>query len=229
MVNRIKALRQMFKISQIDLAKELNISQKRVSNIENGILDPSLKEIFILMKLFKCKFEDLFINEEESVDMAKGILIKYIHREDHIDPNYTHLVYGDSDKRAARLKNIVDKDSTIFFQTTIDGKAYITGCFVVEKILKAGEDDEEIKTLDCDAKYDSLIVIGSRKESKILTSPLCLDKKLVNELKSLEITEDRFTNSNSTELSVISSATREHRVLSEMDVKILKDKCKLRG
>lgn len=230
MNNRIKAFRELQILSQGQLAILTNISQKRISQIENSLVDPSLKEIIRFLKIFNCKFEELFGYEEEH-QMSKNILIKYTHRgKGHVDPNFTHLVYGDSGKRAVRLRNIVSEGSLVFFHTSIGGNDYITGYFQTEKVLNRGQDDLEIDQLpsDIDAKVDEILIIGKREGSKILTSPLLFDKKLAMQLTSLGITEAHFEGSVS-ELSALTSATREHRELSTIDAEILKQKCVGRG
>ena len=47
-MNRIRELRESFKIRQIDLAKKLNISQGTLSNWERGVHDPSSEDLGIL-------------------------------------------------------------------------------------------------------------------------------------------------------------------------------------
>ncbi|HHT7191414.1 TPA: helix-turn-helix domain-containing protein, partial [Bacillus cereus] len=204
--------------------------QKRISQIENSLLDPSLNEINQFLRIFNCSFEELFENEERTAPLSRNLLIKYKHRgENHVDPNFNYLVYGDTGKRATRLKNIISKGSLVFFHTSIGSSDYITGYFQVDRILEKGKDDLEIHQIPCDAKIDEFIIIGDREESKILTSPLLLDKKLAMQLTSLGITEENFIDDTVSELSAITRATREHRELSPIDVKILKNKCIGRG
>lgn len=228
MSNRIKSFRELRNISQSELANKLGLSQKKISQLENCLVEPSLSEVQMFMTILKCSFEDLFIIEEESM-MSRSVLIKYVQMEDHVDPNFTYLTYGDMNKRATRLKNLIEVGSFVFFHTSFDGKEYITGYYNIEKILEKGINDDDINSLNCNAKVDEIILLGNREKSKILTFPLHFDRKLAIELKSLGITEQRFEESYSSELSVISNATREHRELSSIDVEILLNKCKGRG
>ncbi|MDD3888720.1 MAG: helix-turn-helix domain-containing protein [Syntrophomonadaceae bacterium] len=228
MSNRIKTFRVLQKMSQNELAERLGISQKKVSQLENCLVEPSLSEVHGLISLFNCSFNDLFSDEEEDC-VSKSVLIRYVPLDKHVDPNFTYLNYGDSNKEAARLRNIgVSNGSHAFFHTSIGGNEYITGYYFVDRILEKGVDDAEISKLTCSAKDDSLIIIGNREKSKILTLPLLFDRKLALELKSLIITADRFDKSSS-DLKVISDATREHRELSQIDVDILLRYCMYRG
>jgi hypothetical protein len=157
------------------------------------------------------------------------LLIKYIFREDnHVDPNFTYLTYGDSGNKGIQIQNTLVPGSFVFFHTSFDGKAYITGYFYVEKILSKYEHPAEIATLSTHSKYDDVIILGNRERSKILSYPLRFDKALALQLKSLKMDEDRF-NDNTSELATISSATRSHRGLSDQDVERLLAKCLYRG
>lgn len=227
--NRIKTFREMKELSQAGLAEKMGITQKKMSQIENSVIDPSLAEINKLTTIFDRSFEDLFVNEEGNSEMNKHILIKYVQMDKHVDPNFTYLAYGDSNKRGTRLDNIVSIGSYAFFHTSIGSSEYLTGYFKIEKILHKGKDDIEIETLPFDAKVDDIIIIGSRADSKILTLPLLFDKKLAVEVTSLGVTSQRFTETDASELSVISNATREHRELSQFDTEFLIRKCEGRG
>jgi hypothetical protein len=157
------------------------------------------------------------------------LFIKYIFREDkHVDPNFTYLTYGDSGNKGIQIQKTLIPGSYVFFHTSFDGKAYITGYFYVEKILSKDEQPAEIATLSTNSKYDDVIILGNRDRSKILSYPLRFDKVLALELKSLNIEEDRF-NDQTSELATISSATRTHRKLSNQDVELLLAKCMYRG
>lgn len=65
---------------------------------------------------------------------------------------------------------------------------------------------------------------SSRDRSKVLTYPLPFNVNLAAKLPSLKIDKEKFT-TEQTELQVISSATRTHRVLSEQDVEYLLREC----
>ncbi|MEH7226661.1 hypothetical protein V7112_22925 [Bacillus sp. JJ1566] len=159
----------------------------------------------------------------------KNLLIKYIFRGDnHVDPNFTFLTYGDSGSRASQISNTVESGSYVFFHTSFDRKAYITAYFYVERILNKNDNPAEIATLNTDSKADDVIILGSRERSKILTFPLPFDRTLAEQLTSLKIGEDRFKG-NLTELQVISNSTRSHRRLSNTDTDFLLKQCLNRG
>jgi hypothetical protein len=163
------------------------------------------------------------------VEKMKNLLVKYILREDnHVDPNFTYLTYGDSGNRGIQIIKNVEPDSYVFFHTSYNGKGYITAYFYVERVLTKNDNPAEIATLSTDSKVDEVIILGSRERSKILTYPLPFDQALAEELFSLKIAEDRFGR-NQTEIQTISNATRSHRVLSKGDVELLLKKCLNRG
>lgn len=159
----------------------------------------------------------------------KNLLIKYILREDnHVDPNFTYLTYGDSGNRAIQIQKTIKPGSFVFFHTSYNGKAYITAYFYVERVLKKDDNPAEIAALNTDSKVDEVIILGSRERSKILTYPLPFDQTLAEQLTSLKIGEEKFTG-NLSELQTISNSTRSHRILSNTDVELLLEKCLNRG
>ena len=232
--NRIALLREAKKLTQEQLANKLEIKQQRLSQIESGSIEPTTNEIGTLIRELKSNFQDIFLVDDTTDEKCCGILITYVQLEEHVDPNYNVLVYGETGMREKVIKNILDenegKDKYLFFNTTIGGKRYITGYFHINEVLEKGIHDAKIKSLpDCAAKFDDrLIITGNRKSSKILTFPLLLDKKLALSLFSLGFTEEQFIEE-SKELSIISNKTRQHRSLTEADTKILLNKCKSRG
>ena len=56
-MNRIKQLRDEFKVSQAELGKKLNKTQQQISLYENGINELDLDGYIILSKLFNCSIE----------------------------------------------------------------------------------------------------------------------------------------------------------------------------
>lgn len=159
----------------------------------------------------------------------KNLLVKYILREDnHVDPNFTYLTYGDSGNKAIQIQKTIKPGSYVFFHTSYNGKAYITAYFYVERVLNKDDNPAEIAALITDSKVDEVIILGSRERSKILTYPLPFDQSLAEELTSLKIGEDKFTG-NLSELQTISNSTRTHRRLSNPDVELLLEKCINRG
>lgn len=147
----------------------------------------------------------------------------------HIDPNFTMLTYGDSDIKGKKIQDNLEVGSYIFFNTRIGDSRYITGYYYVEKILSKYKGQEnEINNLNCHAKYDDVVVIGSRDKSKILTCPLLLDKSLVKRLESFDADENYFASKKS-DLEAIKDKTLNHRILSEEDKEVLMNLCKNRG
>ena len=56
-MNRIKQLREEFKMSQTELGKKLNKTQQQISLYENGTNELDLDGYLILSKLFNCSIE----------------------------------------------------------------------------------------------------------------------------------------------------------------------------
>ena len=65
-MNRIRELRESFKIRQIDLAKKLNISQGTLSNWERGVQDPSSEDLGILAEFFHVSTDYLLGRETKN-------------------------------------------------------------------------------------------------------------------------------------------------------------------
>lgn len=125
--------------------------------------------------------------------IMKNLLVKYIFREDnHVDPNFTYLTYGDSGNKAIQISKTVVPGSYVFFHTSYNGKAYITAYFFVERILNKDDSQAEIAALKTDSKVDEIIILGSREKSKILTYPLPFDRNLAKKITSLKIGEDKL-------------------------------------
>jgi len=61
--NRLKELRQQYKWSQAELARELGVSRQAVNGFESGKFDPSLDMAFKIASLFSVEIEDIFIYE----------------------------------------------------------------------------------------------------------------------------------------------------------------------
>lgn len=235
--NRIALLRKQKGLSQEQLASKLSITQQRQSQIESGSVEPTTREITILMQEIGASFQDMFV-ADTSDGKCCGILITYTQLETnaltHIDPNFNTLIYGESGSREKVITNILKdnegKDIYLFFNTTVGNQRYIMAYFHLDRVLHTGVHNEEISGLpECSAKHhDNLILVGDREKSKILSLPLLLDKKLALSLYSLGFEETEFLEE-SKELATISNKTRMHRQLSEADTKILLDKCFNRG
>ena len=60
MKNRLKELRKKKKITQDELAKELNVSRQTINAIENEKYNPTLELAMKLAKFLNTSVEDLF-------------------------------------------------------------------------------------------------------------------------------------------------------------------------
>ncbi|GAK03136.1 hypothetical protein JCM19037_1431 [Geomicrobium sp. JCM 19037] len=227
-MNRISLYRRQSKLTQSKLAIKMGISQKRVSQLESGTSDPSIFEIHKMTYLFNCSFEDLYPKKEERGN-GMNIFIKYKELEKHADPDFTHLTYGDADNlRGANTKKNAKIGSYAFFHTSIGDQEYITAYYLIDKILERGADGKRIDQLNSAAKVDHIVLVGDRNKSKILSTPLALDRKLIKDLPSLGITENYLDNSK-TELFGISSKTRNHRTISDKEANHIIQLCKNKG
>lgn len=150
----------------------------------------------------------------------------------HVDPNFTQLVYGDSNHRGNIIKNHLNGGSYIFFNARIGNKRYITAYFYVEKVLLKGVHDAEIDCLNCSAKEDDVIVVGSRLFSKILTIPLDFDRNLIGKIKSYGADDSYFESKQSAgiqELEAIKDKTLNPKMITEEEKEMLIELCKNRG
>lgn len=64
MKNRLKVLRAEHDLTQQTLAEKLGVSRQTINAIEKGKFDPSLPLAFALARLFQCRIEDMFSDEE---------------------------------------------------------------------------------------------------------------------------------------------------------------------
>jgi len=61
MINRIKELRAKFNLTQLDLAKLVDVRRETIVFLEKGKYNPSLKLAYSISKVFKLKIEEVFI------------------------------------------------------------------------------------------------------------------------------------------------------------------------
>lgn len=167
--------------------------------------------------------------------MTEHIIITYSSEKaqtGHVDPNFTQLVYGDSNQHGNILKNHLKPGSYLFFNTRIGNNRYITAYFYVEKLLEKAKDFDEIQGLHCSAESDEVIVIGSRTFSKILTAPLIFDRTLLQKITSYGADEDYFaakSASGDSELKAIKDKTLTPKVITDEEMKMLLHLCENRG
>ncbi|MBR5291985.1 MAG: helix-turn-helix transcriptional regulator [Clostridia bacterium] len=65
MNNKIKEYRKNLKITQDDLAREVEVTRQTIIALENGKYDASLKLAYKIAKYFGSAIEDVFLFEEE--------------------------------------------------------------------------------------------------------------------------------------------------------------------
>jgi len=65
MENKIRGLREQLNLTQIDFAKELDVSRQTVISLENGKYNPSLPLAYKISKFFNKTIEEIFIFEED--------------------------------------------------------------------------------------------------------------------------------------------------------------------
>lgn len=59
---RIKELRMQRGMSQVQLAKEIGLSQTNLSNVERGRTGATLANLLKIRSVLKCKMADFFVN-----------------------------------------------------------------------------------------------------------------------------------------------------------------------
>jgi putative transcriptional regulator len=65
MNNRIKELRARENLTQLDLAKLVDVRRETIVFLEKGKYNPSLKLAYDISKIFKSKIEEVFTFENE--------------------------------------------------------------------------------------------------------------------------------------------------------------------
>ena len=120
------------------------------------------------------------------------LLIAYIYLPHHNDPLLEEFTYGDSKKRARRLKLDAKPGDYIFFHRSIGGRRFITAYYVVDRVLDTAE---AAKYRNITAKYrnphilefllgertteeEDALVFGDPITSRVLDRPLPFDKSL---------------------------------------------------
>lgn len=73
MENKVKELRELFKLTQQDLAEKVCVSRQTIISLESGKYNPSIFLAYKIAKVFKLSIEDIFIfYEEEHNEYNKG-------------------------------------------------------------------------------------------------------------------------------------------------------------
>ncbi len=61
MNNRIKELRAKYNLTQLDLAKKVDVRRETIVFLEKGKYNPSLKLAYDISKVFKLPIEEIFL------------------------------------------------------------------------------------------------------------------------------------------------------------------------
>ena len=64
MKNNLEEIRKEKGITQVDLAKVLEVSRQTIGSLENGRYNPSIILAFKIARYFEMTIEDIFIYEE---------------------------------------------------------------------------------------------------------------------------------------------------------------------
>lgn len=72
-MNYIKELRTKLHLSQIELAKKVNVSQQAIAKWESGISMPRSDKLPLLASALKCSINDLFVIPGNDSDRYKSV------------------------------------------------------------------------------------------------------------------------------------------------------------
>ncbi|ATP42142.1 transcriptional regulator [Solibacillus sp. R5-41] len=67
MKNKIRELRNLKKITQEELSKQVGVSRQSIIAIESGKFNPSIELAYNISKVFNCTIEEVFLFEEEGM------------------------------------------------------------------------------------------------------------------------------------------------------------------
>jgi len=77
MKNNIKEYRTLRNITQIEMAKLLNVSRQTYINYESGIFEPPFETLIAISKILEISIDDLLVNEiypSKRVNVNKKII-----------------------------------------------------------------------------------------------------------------------------------------------------------
>lgn len=172
-----------------------------------------------------------------------GFLINYDasreYRNYHPDPCFDEYTYGTVNQKASFIRNRISKEDNVFFHATLqihDHNRYITGCFVVEKIMegKNARNNENIRKNfknhhfhELDRKPLDVIIFGDKAKSiDIRDNPIHFDRILAENLNfNSENGIIKFSDGFS-DLACISNSTRAMRELTDSSTEFLWNLCK---
>lgn len=72
MKNRLEELRKERGVRQEELAAALEVSRQTIGSLENGRYNPSILLAFKIAKYFGLRIEDIFIYEENTINVSEG-------------------------------------------------------------------------------------------------------------------------------------------------------------
>jgi len=73
--NRIKVLRKLQGMNQIELSELLNVSQANVSRLESGMFEPNLFQLMILKRVLKTNYDYLIEAKIQSEKKSEKLRI----------------------------------------------------------------------------------------------------------------------------------------------------------
>ncbi len=154
------------------------------------------------------------------------------YRKNHPDPTFGEEYSFCAGERLLKT----GKGKYVFFHTTSQDpktkqdKRYIKSYFVVEDVLE-GFKNPIVKRLKGGARHaynlrNHYVILGNGKKSRVLKNPIEFNRKLAEKIefeprKKIEFDIINDNGRTLSDLDCISSATRNYRVLSESDVKLL--------
>ena len=174
-----------------------------------------------------------------------GFLINYDasreYRNGHPDPCFDEFTYGNVNQKASFIRNRISKGDKVFFHATLqipNNGRYITGCFVVEKIMDgfAARNDKNIRKNfknhhfhELDRKPVDVIIFGNKDKSlNIINNPIAFDRNLAERLNFNSENNIIEFKEELSDLSCIGYSTRAFRELTDASSAFLWDLCRNR-
>ena len=164
------------------------------------------------------------------------------YRERHPDPCFDEFTYGNVNDKASFIRNRISEGDKVYFHATLqtpDYGRYITGCFIVDKIMEGSvaRKDENIRNnfkksphiRYLNRKPNDVIIFGNKDKSlDIRKNSIAFDRNLAERLtfnSKNNIIEFKEKLSN---LFCISNSTRAFRELTDASSAFLWDLCRNR-
>lgn len=170
---------------------------------------------------------------------GKHMLCRYVDLEDHLDPRFDELTYGECGHFSSTVRKYIKPGSHYFFHKTINGQRYITAHYFVTRVMEGydARHDPEIITeyknvhlhppyaCDNEIKGESsdIIIFGDKDKSLgELKTRLLFDRELAEKLEfatgnKIEFDKIDRRGKIRTDAECLCSATRTPRVLTDKD------------